>query len=71
MEPGGEIQMAVLNALKDHARTAESVFKALENDYPGRFRFNDVLICMRYLEANERIAAERRDGALYFGRTDG
>lgn len=70
-EPSGSIQVAVLNAVKDHAKTAQRVRSSLDHDFPDVWTFDDILKCMVYLERHGRIEAMRReDGQIFFKKVD-
>lgn len=71
-EPSGGVQVAVMNLVKDHAKTPEEVKQALDHDHPkAGWTLDDVLKCLCYLEQHKRIRSVRRaDGSYEFRKKE-
>jgi hypothetical protein len=65
-EPSGGVQVAVMNLIKDHAKTPEELKRALDHDHPNaEWTFDDVLKCLCFLEQHNRVRSTRRESGGY------
>jgi hypothetical protein len=65
-EPSGDVQVAVMNLIKDHAKTPEEVKRGLDHDHAkAGWTYDDVLKCLRFLEQHNRVRSSKRESGDY------
>jgi len=65
-DPSGDVQVAVMNLVKDHAKTPEEVKQGLDHDHPkAGWTLDDVLKCLCFLEQHSRVRSSRREDGRY------